>query len=247
MELDGAAVMLLTGAVFAAAALYSSVGHGGASAYIALMALAGLAPEEIRPAALVLNIVVASFGAYRFIRAGRFDFSVFWPLAATAIPAAYLTGGIALPEAVYRPLLAAALGAAALRYLIWPQIDAAKTARAPRKIVALPAGAALGAIAGLTGIGGGVYLSPLLVFTGWADAQKATGIAACFIVVNSLAGLAGRASSLMTLPTYLPWLAAAAILGAGLGTALSLKTFDKKGVLRVMGIVLGVAAAALVG
>jgi uncharacterized membrane protein YfcA len=247
MELDGGALMLLTGAVFAAAALYSSVGHGGASAYIALMALAGLAPEEIRPAALVLNIVVASLGAYRFIRAGRFDFSVFWPVAVTAIPVAYLTGGIDLPETVYRPLLGAALGAAALRYLIWPQIDAAKTPRAPRKIVALPSGAVLGALAGFTGIGGGVYLSPLLVSTGWADAQKATGIAACFIVVNSLAGLAGRASSLMTLPSYLPWLAVAAILGAGLGTALSLKAFDKKGVLRVMGIVLGVAAAALVG
>jgi hypothetical protein len=151
-----------------------------------------------------------------------------------------------LPEAVYRPLLGFALGAAALRYLIWPQIDAAKTARAPNQIVALPAGAALGALAGLTGIGGGVYLSPLLVFAGWADAQKATGIAACFIVVNSLAGLAGRASSLLTLPSYLPWLAAAAMLGAGLGTALSLKAFDKTGVLRVMGIVLGIAAAALV-
>ena len=248
MPLDAYLVVLLTLAVFAAAALYSSVGHGGASAYIALMALAGLAPEEIRPAALVLNIVVASLGAYRFIRAGRFDFSVFWPVAVTAIPAAYVTGGVDLPEAVYRPLLGVALGAAALRYLIWPQIDAAKSARAaPRKIVALPAGAALGALAGFTGIGGGVYLSPLLVFTGWADAQKATGIAACFIVANSLAGLAGRASSLMTLPSYLPWLAVAAVLGAGLGTALSLKAFDKKGVLRVMGIVLGLAAAALVG
>ncbi len=246
VELDSAALVLLTGAVFAAAALYSSVGHGGASAYIALMALAGLAPEEIRPAALVLNIVVASLGAYRFVRAGRFDFSVFWPVAVTAIPAAYFTGGIDLPEAVYRPLLGIALGVAALRYLIWPQIDAVKVVRAPSKVVALPAGAALGALAGLTGIGGGVYLSPLLVFAGWADAQKATGVAACFIVVNSLAGLAGRAPSLLTLPSYLPWLAAAAVVGAGLGTALSLKAFDKKGTLRAMGIVLGLAAAALV-
>ena len=246
MELDATALLVLTGAVFAAAALYSSVGHGGASAYIALMALAGLAPEEVRPAALVLNIVVAGLGAFRFVIAGRFDWTVFWPFAVTAIPAAFLAGRLDLPEIIYRPLLALALSAAALRYLVWPQIDAAKIAQAPRKIVALPAGAALGALAGLTGIGGGVYLSPLLVFAGWADAQKATGIAACFIVVNSLAGLAGRASSLMALPSYLPWLAAAAVLGAGLGTALSLRAFDKKGVLRAMGIVLGVAAAALV-
>lgn len=241
-----AAIVVLTLAVFVAAALYSSVGHGGASAYIALMALAGLAPEEIRPAALMLNVVVAGLGAYRFVRAGRFDATVFWPFAATAIPAAYLAGGLDVPEALYRPLLAGALGAAALRYLLWPQIDVVKPVRAPGLAVALPSGAALGALAGLTGIGGGVYLSPLLVFAGWADAQKATGIAACFIVVNSVAGLAGRMSALSALPSFLPWLALAAIVGAVLGTTLSLKQLSKKGVLRVLGAVLGLTAAALV-
>lgn len=239
-------IMLLALAIGAAAALYSSVGHGGASAYIALMALAGLAPEEVRPAALVLNITVAGLGAVRYLRAGRFDWNVFWPFAVAAIPAAFLTGRIDVPEHVYRPLLATALAAAALRYLFWPQIDAIKPAQAPRKVVALPAGAALGALAGLTGIGGGVYLSPLLVFAGWADPQRATGIAACFIVVNSLAGLAGRASSLAALPAYLPWLVLAAVAGALIGTSVSLKRLSKSGVLRVLGVVLGVAAAAVV-
>lgn len=238
--------MFLALAIAAAAALYSSVGHGGASAYIALMALAGLAPEEIRPAALVLNILVAGLGAFRYLRAGRFDWKVFWPFAVTAIPAAFLTGGIDVPPHIYRPLLAFALAAAALRYLLWPQIDAVKPSAAPRKVVALPAGAALGALAGLTGIGGGVYLSPLLVFAGWADPQRATGIAACFIVVNSLAGLAGRASSLLALPAFLPWFAIAACVGALIGTSLSLKALNKAGVLRVLGVVLGVAAVALV-
>ena len=238
-------LLLLSVAIGAAAALYSSVGHGGASAYIALMALAGLAPEEVRPAALVLNILVAGLGAVRYVRAGRFEWGVFWPFALTAIPAAFLAGRIDVPEHIYRPLLAFALGAAALRYLVWPQIDAVKSARAPRKLIALPAGGALGALAGLTGIGGGVYLSPLLVYAGWADAQRATGIAACFIVVNSLAGLAGRASSLSALPSYLPWFALAAGLGALTGTGLSLKRLDKRGVLRVLGVVLGVAALAL--
>lgn len=238
-------LILLALAIGAAAALYSSVGHGGASAYIALMALAGLAPEEVRPAALVLNIVVAGLGAVRYLRAGRFDWNVFWPFAVTAIPAAFLAGRIDVPEHIYRPLLATALAAAALRYLIWPQIDAIKPAQAPRKIVALPAGAALGALAGFTGIGGGVYLSPLLVFAGWTDPQRATGIAACFIVVNSLAGLAGRTSSLAALPTYLPWLVLAAVAGALIGTSVSLKRLSKSGVLRVLGVVLGVAAAAV--
>lgn len=109
----------------------------------------------------------------------------------------------------------------------------------------MPTGAGLGALAGLTGIGGGVYLSPLLVFAGWADPQRATGIAACFIVVNSIAGLAGRASLLATLPSYLPWFMAAALIGALIGTNWSLRGLDKRGVLRVLGVVLGIAAAAL--
>lgn len=239
-------LFLLALAIAAAAALYSSVGHGGASAYIALMALAGLAPEEIRPTALVLNIVVAGLGAIRYLRAGRFDWDAFWPFAVTAVPAAFLAGRIEVPAHLYRPLLAAALAAAALRYLLWPQIDAIKPSKAPRKIVALFAGAVLGALAGLTGIGGGVYLSPLLVFAGWTDPQRATGIAASFIVVNSLAGLAGRSSSLAALPSYLPWFVLAAVVGALIGTTLSLRRLGKRGILRVLGLVLGAAAAALV-
>ncbi len=238
-------LLLLSLAIAVAAALYSSVGHGGASAYIALMALSGLAPEEVRPAALVLNILVAGLGAWRYLRAGRFDWRVFWPFALAAIPAAFLAGRIEVPEHIYRPLLAAALALAALRYLLWPQIDAVKPSAPPSPLIALPTGAALGALAGLTGIGGGVYLSPLLVFAGWADPQRATGIAACFIVVNSLAGLAGRMSSLALVPAYLPWLALAALAGALIGTTWSLLGLDKKGVLRVLGVVLAIAAAAL--
>lgn len=236
---------LLTIAVAAAAALYASVGHGGASAYIALMALFGLAPAEIRPAALVLNILVAGYGAFAFVRAGRFDWKVFWPFAITAIPAAFLAGRIELPEHVYRPLLAAALGAAALRYLLWPKLDADAPSRRPPLIAALPAGAALGALAGLTGIGGGVYLSPLLIFARWSDSQRTTGIAACFIVVNSLAGLAGRWSSLQELPAFLPQLAAAALLGALLGAGLSVAKFNGAAIVRSLGVVLAVAALAL--
>lgn len=239
-------IILLALAIGAAATLYSSVGHGGASAYIALMALAGLAPAEVRPAALVLNIAVAGLASFRFLRAGRFDWGVFWPFALAAVPAAFLAGRIDLPESVYRPLLAIALAAAALRYLVWPQIDAIKPTTPPRKSVALATGVALGGMAGLTGIGGGVYLSPLLVYAGWADPQRATGIAACFIVVNSLAGLAGRWSSLAALPSYLPWFVAAAAVGALIGTTVSLTRLNKEGVLRVLGVVLGVAAVALV-
>jgi uncharacterized membrane protein YfcA len=239
------ALIFLTFAIAVAATLYSSVGHGGASAYIALMALFGLAPEEIRPTALVLNIIVAGYAAFSFLRAGRFDWRVFWPFAVTAIPAAFIAGRLDIPETVYRPLLAAALAAAALRYLLWPQLDAEAPARPPRLVIALPTGLALGALAGLTGIGGGVYLSPLLVFARWSDAHRTAGIAACFIVANSLAGLAGRWSSLAELPSFLPQLVAAALVGALAGSSFSVAKLDRTAILRSLGCVLGVAAIAL--
>lgn len=241
----GDTLLLLALGIAVAAALYASVGHGGASAYIALMALFGLAPDEIRPFALVLNILVAGLGAIRFIGAGRFSWHVFWPFAATAAPAAFFAARLSTPDAAFRALLALALAAAALRYLLWPQIDAIKPARAPSKLVALASGAALGALAGLTGIGGGVFLSPLLVFAGWADPQRATGIAALFIVVNSAAGLAGGFNSLAHIPAFTAWFALAAMAGALAGTALSLARFDKNAVLRALGAVLAIAAATL--
>lgn len=240
--MEASYVYLLCVGFCVAAALYSSVGHGGASAYIALMTLSGMAPEEIRPAALVLNVLVAGAGAIRFIHAGRFDWRVFWPFAVTAIPAAFIAGRVELPDQLYRSLLAAALAAAAARYLLWPHIDARKTTRPPPTPVALGAGAGLGALAGLTGIGGGVYLSPLLVFCGWTDAQRAAGVAALFIVVNSLAGLAGRAPTLAQLPPFLPLLALSVSLGAWAGITLSIAKFDKPTLLRALGLVLGLAA-----
>ncbi len=238
-------VLTLALAITAAAVLYSSVGHGGASAYIALMALWGLAPAEIRPAALALNILVAGYAAIVFVRAGRFSWPVFWPFAVTAIPAAFLAGHLDVPEAIYRPLLAAALAAAALRYLLWPKLDANAETKPPPLAIALPTGAALGALAGLTGIGGGVYLSPLLVFARWSDPQRAAGIAACFIVANSTAGLAGRWSALASVPAYLPLLAAGALLGAVLGAGLSVAKLDRAAILRALGLVLAIAAIAL--
>jgi uncharacterized protein len=228
-----------------AAALYSSVGHGGASAYLALMALFAVAPEAMRPTALVLNICVAGIGAVRYVRSGQFDWNCFWPFAITAIPVAFFAGRIHLPEEIYKPLLGGVLVLAAARYVLLPNLDALKPAKAPSPLIALPSGAALGGLAGLTGTGGGIFLSPLLVFMGWADAKKAAGIAACFIVANSASGLAGRLSSLQKLPAELPWLCAVVALGALAGTQLNLKLFSKTLLLRALGVVLLIAGAAL--
>ena len=167
------------------------------------------------------------------------------PTLPTAIPAAFLAGSISIPAALYRPILAAALGAAALRYLLWPTLDAHAPTKAPPLALALPVGAALGALAGITGIGGGVYLSPLLVFARWSDPQRAAGIAACFIVANSAAGLAGRWSSLAAAPKYLPLLALAAFIGALIGAGFSLAKLNRTAILRTLGVVLAIAALAL--
>lgn len=227
------------------AALYSSVGHGGASAYLALMALFAVTPEAMRPTALVLNICVASIGAFRYIRSGQFDWGTFWPFAITAIPLAFLAGRVHVPEEIYKPLLGAVLLLAAARYLFLPNLDAVKAAARPHLGVALPSGAALGGLAGLTGTGGGIFLSPLLVFMGWADAKKAAGIAALFIVCNSASGLAGRLASLQKLPAELPILVGAVVTGALVGTTLNLKLFSKTMLLRALGVVLAIAGAAL--
>jgi uncharacterized protein len=243
---DPSALFWLIACVGVAAALYSSVGHGGASAYLALMALFAVAPDAMRPTALVLNIIVAGIGAVVYVRSGQFDWQVFWPFALVGIPAAFLAGRVQLPPDVYKPILGGALILAGLRYVIMPSLDLVKARSTPKLWVALPAGGALGTLAGLTGTGGGIFLSPLLVFMGWADARMATGIAALFIVVNSSAGLAGRLSSLQQLPADLPWLILAVLCGAAMGTFANRKLFSPVILLRALGLVLLVAGVPLV-
>jgi uncharacterized protein len=243
---EGQLLFWLVAAIGIAAALYSSVGHGGASAYLALMALFAVSPEAMRPTALVLNICVASIGAFRYIRSGQFDWHIFWPFALVAVPMAFVAGRVHLSPDIYRPLLGTVLILAALRYLFVPNLDLAKAIARPKLAIALPAGGALGGLAGLTGTGGGIFLSPLLVFMGWADAKAAVGISALFIVVNSSAGLAGRISSLQQLPSDLPYLIGAVVIGALVGTTANLRLFSRSLLLRALGLVLLIAGVPLV-
>ncbi len=235
----------LAPAMALAAALYASVGHGGASAYIALMALAGAAPEVIRPSALLLNVLVAGVAAFQFARARQFDARLFLIVASAGVPAAFVSAKIDLPRQLFEPLLAVALLAAAARYLAWPRLDAERPWRSPPLVLAVLAGGGLGALAGLTGIGGGVYLSPLLIFCGWAKPKQAAGVAAAFIVVNSLAGLASRPDLIANVPELFPLMALGVLAGAVAGASLSLSTFTQSQMLRALGIVLGLAATAL--
>lgn len=238
---------LLALSLMAGALLFTSVGHGGASAYIALMALFGLETAVIRPTALVLNILVTSFSSIRYLRAGLFDWRTLWPVLLGAVPFAFLGGSVHLPGQFYKPLVGAVLLFSAVR-LFWPDM----ISRLPElKVIPIwlgvGCGAAIGFLAGLTGTGGGIFLSPLLIFTGWSDIRKASGITTVFILCNSIAGLAGNISSVGSVGEV-TWLFAAAVLaGAVVGTHLGITAFAKQAILKALGVVLLVASAKLFG
>lgn len=208
----------------AAAVLYSSVGHGGASGYIAIMALFSLQPDVIRPIALSLNVVVAGFATWRFSQAGYVDWRSAIPILLASMPFAFIGGSIDLPAHIYRPLLGTLLVFSAI-YMVWsvtrsPRFyDCAK--RKLPMIGSVSAGGTIGLFSGLSGIGGGVLLSPLFVIAGWAGARQTAGIAAVFVLFNSLAGLVGNLAIVGGVPAQLaPWAAivfAGSVVGTGLG------------------------------
>lgn len=240
-------MLLLSLCLFLGAALYSSVGHAGASAYIAAMALFNTAPAVMRPTALVLNILVASFASWRYIRAGFFDWRSLWPVLAGAIPMAFLGGWIQLPGAYYRPLVGVVLLFAAARLMFTPAAREAGPTRPMPVSLGVPAGILIGFLAGLTGTGGGIFLSPLLLFAGWATPRSASGIAAAFILCNSIAGLAGNFTAVRALPPDLPYLAGAALAGAVVGTTLGISRFANATILKALGLVLLIAGLKMIG
>jgi hypothetical protein len=227
------------------AALYSSVGHAGASGYLAIMALAGLDPATMKSAALVMNLCVAGLATWRYVRAGHFRFGLFWPFALASVPCAFAGGAIRLPPEGYQPLLALVLLAAAARLLLaWGEGEVAEP-RPPRTPVALGAGAAIGFVSGLTGTGGGIFLSPLALLRRWAKTREVAALSAVFILVNSSAGLLGHTLSTFALPRELPWFVASAVLGGLAGSWLGAHKLDPRLLRRLLGLVLLVAAAKL--
>jgi uncharacterized protein len=233
--------VLLSLLIFLAALLYSTVGHGGASGYLAAMALFNVAPDRMKPAALVLNLFVAGFGTLRYARAGCFSWSLFWPFAVLSIPCAFLGGMWRLPPAAYKLILGVVLLFAAWR------LGFRQSAHAPPvvKPVVLPAalalGAAIGLLSGLTGVGGGIFLSPLLLLLGWAEVRKTAGVSAAFIWVNSVAGLLGHWQSVRSLPPEIVWWVPAAVLGGVLGAELGSRRLSPMSMRRMLAAVLVVA------
>jgi uncharacterized membrane protein YfcA len=246
--LNETAIALLGAGMLLAAFGYASVGHGGASAYLAAMALAGVAPQEMRPIALTLNILVSAIASYKFQRAGHFRWRKFWPFASVSIPLAFAGGAIELPGQAYRVLVGLVLLYAA--WQLWQSARAGDEMRPPRDppvAHAMAIGAAMGLLAGLTGVGGGIFLSPLLLMLGWAGTKETSAVAAPFILLNSIAGLAaGLAMTEASLPEHL-WLFAGAVMAGGwLGAEYGSRRFANPVVRRLLAGVLALAGAKMI-
>lgn len=246
--MDVQTLLMLALAFALVAALYSSVGHAGASGYLAVMALLGVVPEVMRPTALVLNLVVATLGTYRYSRAGWTSWKALLPLLAGSIPLAFIGGSVRLPVAGYRALLGGVLlvSAAVLAWRAYSRGDPADDGpiRLPFA-AALGIGAAIGMLSGLTGTGGGIFLSPLLLLAGWASPRRTSGIAAPFILFNSAAGLAGLGWSAAHFPAELPWLAIAVLAGGFAGTQLGAHRLPARALQALLALVLTIAGTKL--
>ncbi len=242
--MDTTQFILLFIAIAVIAFLYSSVGHAGASGYIAMMALWGIAPATIRPTALILNILVATLGSIQFWRAGHFSWNLFWPFAVLSIPAAYVGGYLQLPAAILKITIGVVLLFSALR-LFFRKGDPPETSP-PSKPAAIGIGAGIGFLSGLTGTGGGIFLTPLLLFCRWAKTKQASAASALFILVNSISGLIGFISSKRPIPSLAFSLAAAALAGGGIGSYLGSRKFAVRAIAILLATVLVIAGCKLI-
>lgn len=245
LELNTLQFVLLFAAIAGVAFLYSSVGHGGATGYLAAAALLGLAPEIARPGALWLNCIVASIAFWRFRTAGHFDAKIFLPLAIASVPLAWWGSQMHLTGRAYGLVLGVTLAVAGVLLFLKPAANNVEPTKRPKWPLALAVGGTLGLLAGLTGIGGGVFLTPLLIFLHWTPAKTAGGISALFILVNSVAGLAGLGEQALH---WQPVALLAPVLGAAgalAGTYFGVRRWAPASFCRALAVVLWIAAAKL--
>lgn len=241
-------ILILCSLFFLVAVLYTTVGHAGASGYLAMMALLAVAPAVMRPTALALNILVAALTVYRFRRARFFSWQGLWPFLLGSVPMAALGGMQDLDRANYYLAVGCVLLLSAA-YLVWRALGS----RVPvpegvikvRVVPAILYGALIGFVSGLTGTGGGIFLSPLLLLLAWAGPKTTAGIAAPFILVNSAVALAAGWATVQNVPQELPWLAASALVGAMVGTWLGLQKLSGRALLVTLAVVMTLAGAKL--
>ncbi len=236
-------LLLVTGVVIIAA-LYSSVGHGGASGYIAVMILCSISPAVIKPAALLLNIIVSAIAVILFAQAGHFRWRLFWPFAITSIPASFLGGAMNLPDHLLKLMLGITLLFAAIRLLFTSRpLSFASQINLPAAMIL---GAFIGFVSGITGVGGGIFLSPLLLLLGWAGQRETSSVAALFILVNSISGLAGVLLNNGVIPPFAPWLGLAAMAGGMAGSLVGSRMLSPLVIVRILTVLLSIAGVKLI-
>ncbi len=229
--------------MLAVAFLYSCVGHAGASGYIAVMTLWGLAPAVIKPMALTLNILVAVIASLQFWRAGHFSWKLFWPLALSSVPCAFLGGYLDIPIHAFNIVTGLVLLASAVRFFLCPPTET--IVKPPALKVALGIGSALGFLSGLTGTGGGIFLTPLGIFLRWERTKTISAVSAAFILVNSASGLMGYLGRVGTLPGIFPALAFAALAGGVVGASLGSTRLPHTAIKRLLALILAIAGGKL--
>ncbi len=230
-------------AVLVMAALYSTVGHGGGSGYLAVLALSGIAPEEMRPTALLLNVVVSSIGTWKFGKTGTFRKDIFVPLVCASIPAAFIGGYVEVPSSIYKPIVGIILLYAAIRLFV-PIKGNEQSKRRPVVLIFI-VGVLIGFPSGIIGVGGGIFLSPLVLLLGWATAKQTAAISAPFILVNSIAGLGGITIDQSGIPvdfSFVLPLAIAVVVGGVAGATFGSRRLGHQGLRTVLGVVLLIAS-----
>lgn len=245
--MDTSTLVILAALILAGSLLYSSVGHAGASSYLAAMALLGVSAVVMKPTALTLNIIVATIATFKFYRRGLVPWKMLWPFAVASVPASFIGGYITLPGHWYKTLVGLILLSAAvvLFRIANKALEETETKVIPMW-AALLSGAVIGLLSGLTGTGGGIFLSPLLLFMGWAETRLTSGLSAAFILVNSIAGLAGNVSSVGNLPWFIWILIPVVIFGGYVGSEYGSKTIGGPMLRRLLGVVLVVAGLKLI-
>ncbi len=247
MDFSLTAFLGVSALFFFVAMLYSSVGHGGASGYLAVLSFFAIAPALMSSTALLINVLVSTTAFVAFYRAGHFSSGLAWPFLLTSVPAAFLGGTVQLPAKAYFLILAGVLLFAAFRLIIKSPAGGGETlVKTPTISVALPVGAGIGALSGIVGVGGGIFLSPLILLMNWAGAKRTAAVSALFILVNSIAGLTGRLySGTFAVKELAPFLAAA-FLGGMIGSGLGARRFSSLAIRRLLGVVLVVASVKLI-
>lgn len=235
---------LLVAGVFVVSLLYSSVGHAGASGYIAVMTLLSVAPADVKPTALALNILVASIGSWQFRRAGHFSWRLFWPFAVLSVPLAFAGGWATVPAHAFKVMTGVVLLLSATRFVVDPPEE--REPSRPSRPVAAASGGVIGLLSGMTGTGGGIFLTPLMLFLGWARVKETAAVSVVFILVNSVAGLLGNAGSTRHFPPLAFALLAAAAAGGAIGSYYGSSRLAPSAIKRLLAAVLLIAGAKLV-